>query len=148
TSIGTRQSTVWVHDSRGDRQITSEGYALLPTFSANGNKLFYMTKAGAIGSFVSGALWVVNLESGARERLLPDFLMKQYDVSPDGSRIVFVGAGETEYSPVWIAAVDGRTPPRQLTDKNGLAAFFGPKDDIIFASNEPEGHFLYRVAQD
>jgi serine/threonine protein kinase/Tol biopolymer transport system component len=148
TSIGTRQSTVWVHDSRGDRQITSEGYALLPTFSANAKKLFYMTKAGAIGSFVSGALWVVNLESGARERLLSDFLMKHYDVSADGSRVVFVGAGETEHSPVLIAAVDGRSPPRQLTDKDGLAAFFGPKDDIIFASNETEGHFLYRVPQD
>jgi DNA-binding winged helix-turn-helix (wHTH) protein len=29
TSIGTRQSTLWVHDQRGDRQITSEGICVV-----------------------------------------------------------------------------------------------------------------------
>ena len=33
TSIGTSQSTLWVHDSRGDRQITSEGYSFWPSIS-------------------------------------------------------------------------------------------------------------------
>jgi hypothetical protein len=27
TSIGMRQSAVWIHDDRGDRPISSEGYA-------------------------------------------------------------------------------------------------------------------------
>jgi Tol biopolymer transport system component len=80
TSIGTRQSAVWVHDSRGDRQITSEGYGLLPTFSADGKKLYYMTKASAVGVYISGALWVADLEHGRRERLVPDFLMQHYDI--------------------------------------------------------------------
>ncbi len=33
TSVGASQSTLWVHDAKGDRQITSEGYAFLPSFS-------------------------------------------------------------------------------------------------------------------
>src|ERR1700683_3298391 len=33
TSIGEKQSTIWLHDSAGDRQITSQGYAFLPSFS-------------------------------------------------------------------------------------------------------------------
>jgi len=36
TSVGASQSTLWVHDARGDRQITSEGFAFLPSFSADG----------------------------------------------------------------------------------------------------------------
>jgi dipeptidyl aminopeptidase/acylaminoacyl peptidase len=132
TSIGTRQSTAWIHDSRGDRQITSEGYALLPTFSADGRKLYYMTKASAVGSFVSGALWVADLETGQRQRLLPDFLMQYFDISSDGRRVVF----------------DGTSAPRRLADKDGLAAFFGAAGDVIFAAKENEGHFIYRVKED
>ena len=30
TAIGKSQSTLWFHDARGDRQITSEGFALFP----------------------------------------------------------------------------------------------------------------------
>jgi eukaryotic-like serine/threonine-protein kinase len=39
TSIGTSQSTVWIHDRAGERQISSEGYGLLPSFSSDGRKL-------------------------------------------------------------------------------------------------------------
>ena len=43
TSVGTRQSTLWIHDARGERQITSEGYALLPRFSPDRTKLYFLT---------------------------------------------------------------------------------------------------------
>ena len=36
TSVGTSQSTLWVRDSRGERQITSEGYSFMPSLSADG----------------------------------------------------------------------------------------------------------------
>ena len=90
TSIGTRQSTAWIHDTNGDRQITSDGYALLPTFSADGKKLYYMTKASAVGSFISGALWVADLATGQRQRLLPDFMMQSYDISADDCSVTRV----------------------------------------------------------
>jgi Tol biopolymer transport system component len=44
TSIGTTQSTLWIHDSRGDRQITSEGYSFMPSLSADGKKLYYLVR--------------------------------------------------------------------------------------------------------
>jgi WD40 repeat protein len=82
TSIGSRQSTVWVHDSRGDRQITSEGDGFLPTISPDGTKLYYLVRAkGARNIRMSGELWVADLESGQRQRLLPDFLMQHYTMS-------------------------------------------------------------------
>ena len=148
TSIGTRQSTVWIRDSRGDRQITSEGYGLLPTVSVDGKKLYYMLKAAAVGSFVSASLWVADVETGQRQRLLPDFLIQNYDISADGERVVFVGAGETERSPIWLAMLDGRSTPRRLVDKDGLQAFFGEAGEVVFAAKEGGVHFLYRVNED
>ena len=115
TSIGTSQSTVWVHDSRGDRQITSEGFAFLPSISPDGKKLYYLVRAGGARNLVSGGLWVADLESGQRQRLLPDFLMQHYTISADGQRVVFVAADDTGRTPVWLASLDGRTAPRQLT---------------------------------
>ena len=114
TSIGASQSTLWFHDSRGDRQITSEGYALLPSVSPDGKKLYYLLRAGGARHFVSGELWVADLESGQRQRLLPDFLMQHYTISADGQRVVFVVADEAGRSPVWLAALDGRSAPRQV----------------------------------
>ena len=81
TAIGTSQSTLWFHDSRGDRQITSEGFALFPSLSPDGKKLYYLLRAGGARSWMSGELWVADLESGQRQRLLPDFLMQHYTVS-------------------------------------------------------------------
>ena len=148
TSIGTSQSTVWVHDSRGDRQITSEGYALLPSISPDGEKLYYLVRAGGARNIVSGQLWVVDLASGQRQRLLPDFLMQHYAISGDGQRIVFVVADDTGHSPVWLAALNGRSAPRQVTAKNGWKAFFGEGNGVLFVGEENGAKVVYRVKED
>ena len=91
TSVGNTQTTLWMHDTRGDRQITSEGYPAVVSFSADGKRLYYLSSSST-QFFVSGAgeLWTANLETGQRERLLPDFRMAHYTVSRDGKRVVFV----------------------------------------------------------
>ena len=85
TSIGTRQSTLWVHDAHGERQITSEGYASLPRFSPDGKKLYFLQRSRTNRHYVSGELWATNLETRQRQRLLPDFLLGDYSISQDGS---------------------------------------------------------------
>ena len=56
TSIGTSQSTLWIHDERGDRQITSEGYGFMPSISPDGKKLYYLVRANGLRSWNQGAL--------------------------------------------------------------------------------------------
>jgi hypothetical protein len=56
TSIGTRLSTLWLHDSRGERQFTSEGYATLAHFSPDGKTLYYLLRSQANRRYVSGGL--------------------------------------------------------------------------------------------
>jgi serine/threonine protein kinase len=148
TSIGTRQSTLWVHDSRGDRQVSSDAYAFQPSFSADGKRLYYLVRVGAGGIHqMTGNLWVMDLESGMRQRLLPDYVMEQYTVSGDGQRVVFVAANEAERAGVWFATLDGRSVPLRLA-REGSQAFFAGGDTVLFGVGEGEGAAIYRVRQD
>jgi len=146
TSIGIDLNTIWIHDSQGDRQITSQGYAYQPKFSPDGKRLYYMLKTGAsTNTWVKGALWGTDLESGVNERLLSDFLIQDYSISSDGSRVLFVVADDnTPGGQIWIAPTNGSSPPRLIANARSTRAVFGPDDKIFFAQDGT----LYRVNPD
>ncbi|MCA1559665.1 MAG: hypothetical protein LC753_01455 [Acidobacteria bacterium] len=135
---------MWIHDARGDRQVTSEGYAFSPSIAPDGKKVYYLVRVFGARSWISGGLWVTDLESGQRERLLPDFLMQQYSISVDGQRVVFVAADANGGSPVWIASLNGRSAPRRLGTVDAVAAYFGAPGEVVFASQE-KTPFIYRL---
>jgi Tol biopolymer transport system component len=148
TSVGTFQDTIWVHDSRGDRQITSEAFSFQPAFSADGKKLYYLvrTAGGLLSAF--GGLWVIDLDSGKRQRLLPEFKMWSYSISRDGKRVLFAAERKTGNSGVWLAALDGRSAPRQFTSDPAVAAYFGANGDIFYSLVEQAGFGVYHVNED
>jgi WD40 repeat protein len=148
TAIGNRQSTVWIHDSRGDRQITSEGFAFFPTVSPDGTKVYYLVRAGGARNFIAGGLWAADLDSGQRQRLLPDFQMVHYSVSADGQRVVFVAADDDGRTPVWLASLDGRIAPRRLSNIDGWVAYFGAPGEVVFAGVEQQQSFMFRINDD
>jgi dipeptidyl aminopeptidase/acylaminoacyl peptidase len=148
TSIGTSQSTLWVHDSRGERQITSEGYAYWPSISPDGKKLYYLVRAGGTESFIKGGLWITNLDSGHRQRLLPDFQMQRYTISPDGQRVVFTAVDEKGRTPVWVASLNGQTAPRRLTTMDSWDAYFGAPGEVVFEGDEKGTPYIYRIKED
>jgi serine/threonine protein kinase len=146
TSIGTSQSTVWVRDDRGERQLTSEGYGFLPSISPDGKKLYYLVESFGLRSWTQGGLWELDMATGQRRRLLPDYQMLHYTISRDGERVVFVSINEQGRSPVWIAAVNGQTPPRQLTTIDAGSAVFGAPGEVLFGDLESGN--VYRVKED
>ncbi len=149
TSIGEKQSTIWLHDSVGDRQITSQGYAFLPSFSPDGKRLFYLKRSRASRGFVSGELWAVNLAAGVPEHLLPGFLLEHYSLSPDGKSIVFIALDDAGHAPVWIAPLDGSSPPRKLTSLDCVRAFFGSPKGVYFVGGKTTAvPFLHHVNTD
>jgi Tol biopolymer transport system component len=148
TSIGSRQSTVWIHDSRGDRQITSEGFAFFPTVSPDGKNLYYLARDAGMRNFLTGGLWVADLESGQSRRLLPDFQIRHYTISADGQRVVFVAVDDAGRTPVWLAPLDGRSAPRRLTTKDGFVAFFGASGEVVFDAEENGATFSHRIKDD
>ncbi|HZQ52598.1 MAG TPA: winged helix-turn-helix domain-containing protein [Bryobacteraceae bacterium] len=148
TSVGIRQSTLWLHDARGERQITSQGYAWLPKFSPDGKKIYFLLRAQTNRQYVSGELWSADLETGQRARLLRDFLLADYSLSRDGDRIAFVAIGDKGESRLWLATLDGRIAPRCLSSLEADRAFFGVKGEVFFWGRGEQGSFVYRVRED
>jgi Tol biopolymer transport system component len=146
TSVGTSQSTLWVHDSRGDRQITSEGYVFMPSLSADGKKLYYLVRSYGLRSWNQGGLWVADLETGQRRQLLTDFQILHYSISADGQRVVFVSVDEQGRNPVWLSSLNAQLPPRQVSTMDAAAAYFGAPGEVLFAGQKD--FHVYRVKED
>ncbi len=127
-----------VHDKGGDRQISSEGHAYYPALSADGKKVYYLARSEGSTQNVSGRLWIADLESGERAQPLPGISMLHYDVSDEP-------AGQ---SPVWMATLDGRSAPRQLTSIEAVHAVFGARGEVVFSGRDSGQTFLYCVGED
>ena len=153
TAVGVRQSSVWLHDSRGDRQISLEGDAFKPRFTPDGTKLLYRARAGS-----SGELWVADLASNRSEPLLPGFRIggpessasygAGYDISPDGRQLVFFSSDSDGKPRLWLTPLDRRSPPRQIPNVEGVQPVFGPNGEIYFRKFEATSAFLYSVRED
>jgi Tol biopolymer transport system component len=142
TAAGMRQSAIWVHHAQGDRQITSEGFSFLPTLSPDGARVFYLQRAGTSRAYVSGELWVCDLKTGERERVLPGLVLAHYALSPDGKKAVFAIAEGESGAGLWIADLEKRTPPRQLTSQGEYRAFFGPPGEIVYQTAEQPSRLM------
>jgi eukaryotic-like serine/threonine-protein kinase len=147
SSVGITVSSIWFSDNGDERQITSEGYGHLPSFSIDGKTLYYLLRVSDVPQWAAGELWAADLVTGKREPLLPGVFMSHYEVSEDGTRVVFVRTDPGKEG-VWVARVDGRVRPIQLSSDADTRAFFGPADTVIFAAIEGRARYLFRVRED
>jgi eukaryotic-like serine/threonine-protein kinase len=145
TSIGASQSTIWLHSARGDQQITSEGYGFLPTLSSDDQTLYFLVHAGGVRFPTTGGLWRLDVSSGKRQRLLPEFEMRHYSISPDGRQIAFVAYDANGRPAAWIAPLDGRSAPRRISSDAGGTVFFDESGNVIFLTIENSGNFIFRL---
>jgi Tol biopolymer transport system component len=148
SSVGSAESSIWIHDPDGEKQITSEGTAVRPAFSSDGTKLYYIVSDSTNAHFPSGELWENDLAGGRREREIAGFRLTAYNVSKDDKRVVFAAADAAGHSRLWIAALDHRTPPRQLPGVDLAQPRFGPSGDLLFVAAEGKLNYLYRSKLD
>jgi serine/threonine protein kinase len=143
TSVGTQTSTVWMHDSSGDHQISSEGYATAPAFSADGHTLYFlMANEQASGQ----ELWSKDLASGKLDSVLPGYAMTSYAVSRDGKEMAFVMKDKAGTSNIWVAPTSRRSSPRNLSaTANEDSPFFLPDGALSFRASEAGSNYLYRM---
>jgi len=139
-----------IPDPDGDRQVSSEGYAIAPYLSPSGTNVYYLVRPrGPTGSFYSGELWVADVKGGNPEHLLPGFAVTGYDISPDGGRIVFAVPDWEGESHLWIASLDRRFPPRQIpSSTKDDSPFFVPGGYVFFRGAEGGSNFVFRVNED
>ena len=149
TSVGLVESTIWIHDANGERQISSEGYAEFPRFAHDGGKVYYLVqRRGASAAFIKGELWVTDLHTNQSERLLPGVEVTGYDISPDGKRVTF-STNDGQRSRLWIASLDLRSAPREFpaTISQDIPQF-DARGFIYFRAAEGSLNFLYRMKED
>jgi hypothetical protein len=93
---------------------------------------------------------VADLESGQRQRLLPDFLMEHYAISPDGQRVAFVVSDNTGHAPVWLASLNDPAAPRQITPDTTRAwkTYFVADGYVFFVADDNGTMFFHRVKED
>jgi serine/threonine protein kinase len=137
TTSGTQQSAIWLHDKTGERQVTSEGYSYLPTFSPDGKKVYYLRRVTGSHSYFSGELWVSDIASGSAERLFPGLILTHFAISQDGKKVAFATEQGQAQSGIWVGWLDRTQPPRQLTFNGEYRAFFGKPGKILYQGTQP-----------
>ena len=151
TSVGLATSTVWVHDGKGDRQITSQGFAGAPHFSPDGSKLYYLVgpSSDASFAFVTGKLWVADLQTGKSEPVFEDYSITRFAISKDGNKVLFAATGGDGISHIRLGRLDKRNGPRQLTFDSGEdSPVFGPSGYVFFRETEGNVNYIYRMRED
>jgi Tol biopolymer transport system component/predicted Ser/Thr protein kinase len=153
TSVGTLDNAVWIHDDKGDHEISSEGDSFYSSFSSDGKVLFYLKRNRPDQK---AELWSTNLETGQAEVLVPGygvdevgFDSRNYDVSRDGKWAALAIKDEHGMFHVWIASTSRRASPRQL-DPTGIedSPLFLPSGDLLYRANEGGQNYLYTSRAD
>ena len=150
TSVGNAESTLWIHDARGERQLSSEGMAAVPQFSPDGKEVYYIVNQSVPGvDFIAGELRVVNLETGQVRRVLPDIAATGFSISPDGKRVAYASPDPQGHVHLWIAALDLRSSPRQIpSSADEDQPTFAADGELFFRAAEGGTNFLYRMKED
>ncbi len=146
TSVGSDDSSVWLHDKDGDHQISSEGYATSPSFSSDGSSLYFLVADAQMRGF---ELWMKEISSGKTERLLPGYFMDSYSVSRDGKTVAFAMTDHDGHANLWVAPTNRRSSPVKLTTTGTEdSPLFLPDGDLVFRALEGGANFLYRMKTD
>lgn len=146
TSAGIRESGVWMHDAAGDHLISPDGYAGALSFSRDGKQLYYLLRRAATRT--ARELWVTDLGSNKSDPLIKGFDVLSYNVSPDGSQVVFTARRPDGASQTWLAPCDGRSAPRLLASSGEDSPAFGPDNDVVFRASDGAKNYLFDMKLD
>jgi hypothetical protein len=158
TAVALQNTSLWIHDAKGERGISLEGNVADPKFTPDGRKLCYRIVREAPNESQwyrdAGEVRVADLESGRSEPLVRGFQALDYDISADGRQVVMETADGEGKPRIWLAPFDRSSPPRQIPNVEGGAPRFGPGGEILFRrmegkpSMEGRNGFIYRVRPD
>jgi hypothetical protein len=146
TSIGAAQGTLWFHHADGEQQLSSEGEVIdVSNYSADGQYVYYAVRRDAEGG--RRELRRMHLTTGRSETLLPGTSIGGFDISADGTRALYT-APSGHGPQIWIAALDGGSPPRAVGNVGDRSPFFGPNGDVLFCFTEGKFNYLGRMHAD
>jgi serine/threonine protein kinase len=161
TSVGTHDSTAYIHDKSGEHPISSQGeigkvvesgtreqFGKTAIFSSDGKKLYCLIAKGQANG---GELWVKELATGNLERVLPGsgYSVDEFSISKDGKQVAFSMLDSHGLPSLWVAPTDHRSSPRQIASSAVEdQPNFLPDGDLVFRASEAGSNFLYRMHTD
>jgi eukaryotic-like serine/threonine-protein kinase len=146
TSVGTHDASIWVHDKDGDHQLSSQGEAWDPTFSADGKNLYFLTNNGQTHG---DELWVKDLATGSISAVLPGADIERYSISADGKQVVFATTGRDGRASIWVAPANRRSAAVRISSPASEdSPAFLPNGDVVFRAVENGSNFVYRMKVD
>jgi dipeptidyl aminopeptidase/acylaminoacyl peptidase len=151
TAVGLRQRSVLLHGRNGEREISTEGYALRPSLSSDGTSLCYVILKGSSASDPL-EFWCADVASGRTDQLLPGFSPigpGAVDIAPDGKQAVIAARDRDNNRGLWIVNLDRQAPPRQIPVQLNVDRFaFWTREGVFFYVTEGNSGFVYRVRAD
>jgi len=149
TSVGVHESSLWIHDEHGERQLSSEGDVLgwptPPIFSADASVLYYLLRRG---EGTGAELWRAMVDSGKSERVFPGILMTAFDLSQDGRQVLYATAAPDGKAPLWVAPLDRSSPAMKVSIFDVQSPHFGDHGQILFQRTEGSKSYLERMNPD
>jgi len=112
TFVGASQFTITLHDSKGERQVSTEGNASEPLFSPDGSKLYYSVVASGGAHPIGGELWAADLVSGPH-RACSAWCPYEIQESVAGRK------GHGVFDPRWRTLDRPAGPPHFATESGG-----------------------------
>jgi hypothetical protein len=97
-------------------------------------------------------LWRTDLESGKTDRVFAGFAVVSYDVADEGQQIVFSTQASAEGAHIWVAWLDGRSPPKLIGSTRGpteyAGPYFGPDSQVLFVMRDGNANYLTCMKSD
>jgi eukaryotic-like serine/threonine-protein kinase len=153
TSLGLRQSSVWLNQDGTERQVSAEGNAVFPAwgdgfprsvFSRDGRLLYYLHSTGGRG-FHAGELWAYDISARSNERVLASVSMNSFDLSPNGRDVVYSAIDVAGVSKLWMAPLNRRAGPHMLAPREGFGPVFGGDDEILYRARENGQGYIFQL---
>jgi serine/threonine protein kinase len=158
SAVALQNTALWIHDSRGDRQVSLEGNAAEPQFTPDGKQLLYRVVKEAPNEWTFyrdfGEVRVADLESGRSESLAPGLQALNFDLSDDGRQVVMEVADSDGKPRLWLAPLDRSGPPHQIPNAEGGQPKFEQGGTILFRQSTGQSvmagttGLIYRIRPD
>jgi DNA-binding winged helix-turn-helix (wHTH) protein/Tol biopolymer transport system component len=146
TSVGVHESSLWIHDERGERPLSSEGEVVgSPAFSPDASVVYYLLRRGESSD---AELWRTVVDLGKSDAVFSGISMIEFDVSPDGKQVVYTTAARDGTMQLWIAPVDGSLPAMKVNVSGVRSPHFGAGGQILVQRTEGNKNYLEQINSD
>lgn len=146
TSVGVHESAIWIHDSTGERPLSSEGEVVGgPVFSPDATLLYYLLRPAEDSRT---ELWRTEVSGGKSEAVFPGIAITAFDLSPDGKEAVYTTATTDGGTQLWVAPADRSNAATKVDISDARWPHFGGHGEILFQHAEANRNFLEQINRD